>query len=160
MNNAITTASEQPVEKQKQKTKTKQKKKKKKTLEMKTSTLQAPNRHPRLRYFYSPALKKWGLYWIYLVLPSFCHFVITSFCDSVIPKPLKGKFFVIHFSGTVRPRRLKLGTHVGSHGGQMYRVYRNRAAAAYSSLYFLIFLSLQFSNIKIFRHTFLRKYEA
>ena len=60
------------------------------------------------------------------------------------------KFFVRLFSGTVRPRRLKLGTHVDS--GQMYLVYRNQAAASYSSLYFCIFLSLQFSNIKIFRH--------
>ena len=33
---------------------------------------------------------------------------------------------------------------------QMYRVYQNQAAAAYLSLYFFIFLSLQFSNIKIF----------
>ena len=32
----------------------------------------------------------------------------------------------------------------------MYRVYRNQAAAAYSSIYFFIFLSLQFSNINIF----------
>ena len=61
-------------------------------------------------------------------------------------------------SGTVRPRRLRFGTHADS--GQMYRVYRNQAAAAYSSLYFFIFLSLQFSNIKIFRHTFLRKCEV
>ena len=44
------------------------------------------------------------------------------------------KFFVTLFSGTVRPRRLKLGTHVDS--VQMYRVYPNKAAAAYSSLYF------------------------
>ena len=50
------------------------------------------------------------------------------------------KFFITLFSGTVRPRRLKLGTHVDSR--QMYLVYRNRAAAAYSSLYFFIFLSL------------------
>ena len=55
------------------------------------------------------------------------------------------KFFVTLFSGTVRPRRLKLGTHVDS--GQMYRVYRNQPAAAYSSLYFFNFLSFQFSNI-------------
>ena len=53
------------------------------------------------------------------------------------------------FSGTMRPRRLKLGTHVAS--GQMYRVYQNQAAAAYWSPYFFIFLSLQFSNIQIFR---------
>ena len=44
--------------------------------------------------------------------------------------------------------------------GWMYHVYRNQAAAAYLFLYFFIFLSLQFSNIKIFRHTFLRNYEA
>ena len=68
------------------------------------------------------------------------------------------KIFVTLLSGTVRPRRLKLGTHVDN--GQMYRVYRNQAAAAYSSLYFFIFLSLQFSNIEIFRQFFLRNCEA
>ena len=68
------------------------------------------------------------------------------------------KFFVTHFSGTVRPRRLKIGTHVDS--GQMYLVYWNQADASNSSLYFFIFLSLQFSNIKVFRHTFLRNCEA
>ena len=68
------------------------------------------------------------------------------------------KFFVTLFSGTVRPRRLNLGTHVDS--GQMYRVYRNQAAAAYSSLYFFSFLSLQFSVIKHFCCTFLRNCEA
>ena len=68
------------------------------------------------------------------------------------------KFFITLFSGTVRPRRLKLGTHIDS--GQMYLVYWNQAAAFYSSLYFFIFLSLQFSNIKVFRHTFLRNCEA
>ena len=65
------------------------------------------------------------------------------------------KIFVTLFSGIVRPRRLKLGTHMES--GQMYRVYQNQAAAACSSLYFFIFL-LQFLNIEIFRHTFLRNY--
>ena len=58
------------------------------------------------------------------------------------------EFFVTLFSGTVRPRRLKLGTHMDS--GQMYHVYRNQAAAAYLSLYFFIFLSLQFSTLKFF----------
>ena len=58
------------------------------------------------------------------------------------------KFFVILFSGTVRPRSLKIGTHVDS--GQIYQVYQNQAAAAYSSLYFFIFLSLQFSTLKFF----------
>ena len=67
-------------------------------------------------------------------------------------------FFVTLFSRTVRPRRLKLGTHVDS--GQMYCVYRNRAAAPYLSIYFFSFLSLQFSNIKNFCRTFLRNCEA
>ena len=67
------------------------------------------------------------------------------------------KIFITFFSGTVRSRRLKLGTHVDS--GQMYCVYRNQAAA-YLSLYFFIFLSLQFLNIKIFRHTVLTNCEA
>ena len=68
------------------------------------------------------------------------------------------KILVTLFSGTVTPRRLKLGAHVNN--GWMYHVYRNQAAAACSSLYFFIFLSLQFSNIKFFRHTFLRNCEA
>ena len=68
------------------------------------------------------------------------------------------KIFITLFSGTVRPRKLKLGAPVDN--GWMYRVYRNQAAAAYLSLYFFLFLSLQFSNIKIFRHTFLRNHEA
>ena len=58
------------------------------------------------------------------------------------------KIFVTIFSGTVRPRRLKLGTLVDS--GQMYDAYRNLAAAAYSSLYFFIFLSLRFLTLKFF----------
>ena len=66
------------------------------------------------------------------------------------------KIFVTLFSGTVRHRRLKLGTHVDS--WQMYRVYRNQAAALIRP--FFIFLSLQFSNIKNFCHTFLRNCEA
>ena len=66
------------------------------------------------------------------------------------------KFFVTLFSGSVRPTRLKLGTNMDS--GQMYRVYRNQAAAPYSSFFFI--LSLQFLKIKIFLHTFLRNCEA
>ena len=65
------------------------------------------------------------------------------------------KFFVTLLSGTVRPRRLKIGTHVDT--GWMYRVHQNQAAAAYSSLYFFL---LQYSNIKNFRHTFLRNCEV
>ena len=49
------------------------------------------------------------------------------------------KFFVTLFSSTMRPRRLKLITHLDS--GQMYHVYRNQAAAAthpfISSFFFL-----------------------
>ena len=58
------------------------------------------------------------------------------------------KCFVTLFSETMRPRRLKIGTHMDS--GQMYHVYQNQAAAAYSSLYCFIFLSLQFSTLKFF----------
>ena len=68
------------------------------------------------------------------------------------------EFFVTLFSGTVRPRRLKLSTQVDS--AQIYRVYQNQTAAAYSSLYSFIFLSLQFSNIEIFHQFFLRNCEA
>ena len=55
--------------------------------------------------------------------------------------------FLSLFLGTVKPRILKLGTHVDS--GQIYHVYRNQAAA-YLSLYFFIFLSPQFSTLKFF----------
>ena len=48
----------------------------------------------------------------------------------------------------MRPRRLKLGTHMDS--GQMYRVYGNLAAADYSSLYFFIFFHSNFQTLKIF----------
>ena len=64
------------------------------------------------------------------------------------------KVFVIFFSGVVRPRRLKLCTHMNN--GWMYRVYWNQAAAAYSSFFFFfIFLSLQLSSIKNFVGVFL-----
>ena len=58
------------------------------------------------------------------------------------------KFFITFFPGTVMPRSFKIGSHVD--GRQMYHVYQNQAAAAYSSLYFFIFLSLQFSTLKFF----------
>ena len=72
-----------------------------------------------------------------LFIPLFFIFLSLQFSNINI--------FVTLFSGTVRPRRLKLGTRVDS--GQMYCVYRIQAAAVYLSLYFFIFLSLQFSNI-------------
>ena len=73
-----------------------------------------------------------------------CPF-ISSFSFSPI---FNIEIFCHLFLGTVRPRRLKLGTHVDSR--QMYHIYRNQAAAAYSFLYFFIFLSLQFSTLKFF----------
>ena len=72
-----------------------------------------------------------------LFVPLLFHFFSLQFSTM--------KFFVTLFSGTMRPRKLKIGTHVDS--GQMYHVYQNQAAAAYSSLYFFIFLSLQFSTL-------------
>ena len=59
-------------------------------------------------------------------------------------------YFVILQSGTMRPRRLKLGTHVDS--GWMYRVYYNQAVALIRPF---IFFFLQYSNIKMFRHNVL-----
>ena len=59
-------------------------------------------------------------------------------------------FFVTLFSRTVRPRRLKLGTHVDS--GQVYCVYWNQAAAAYWSPYFFIFFLSNFQTLKFFAH--------
>ena len=57
--------------------------------------------------------------------------------------------FVTLFLGTVRPRTLKHGTHLDS--GWMYRVYRNQAAAAYSSLFFFSFFFLSnFQTLKSF----------
>ena len=44
------------------------------------------------------------------------------------------KIFVTLFSGTVRPRKLKLGAHMDN--GWMYRVYQNQEAAANLFLYF------------------------
>ena len=53
------------------------------------------------------------------------------------------KLYITFFSGTVRPRRLKLGTHVDN--GCIYRVYSNQAAVAYLSLCF--FFHFLFSPI-------------
>ena len=46
------------------------------------------------------------------------------------------KNFVALFSGTMRPRKLKLGIHLDS--GLMYCVYQNKAAGAYSSIYYTL----------------------
>ena len=57
------------------------------------------------------------------------------------------KFFVTLFSRTVRPRKLKLCTHMDS--GQMYHVYRNQAAANWSPYFFIFFFS-NFQTLKFF----------
>ena len=62
-----------------------------------------------------------------LLIHPFILFIFLSLQFSDI------KCFVALFSGTVRPRYLKLVTHVECEW--LYRVYRNRAAAAYSPLY-------------------------
>ena len=58
------------------------------------------------------------------------------------------KFFVTFFSGTVRPRRLKLGTHVDS--GQMYRLHQNQAAALIHPFISSFFFLSNFQTFKIF----------
>ena len=50
----------------------------------------------------------------------------------------------------MRPRRLKLGPHIDS--GQVYHVYWNQAAAAYSSHYFFIFLLSNFQQWNFSSH--------
>ena len=72
--------------------------------------------------------------------------LICPFNFFIFPSLQFSKFFITFFSGTVRLRRLKLGTHVDSE--QMYRMYWNQAAA-YSSLYFFSFLS-NFQTLKFF----------
>ena len=73
---------------------------------------------------------------------SFLHFFIfLSLQFSTL------KFFVTLSSGTMKPRRLKIGTKVDS--GQMYHVYQNQAVSAYSSLYFFIFFLSNF-QLKFF----------
>ena len=64
------------------------------------------------------------------------------------------KIFVTLFSGTVWPRRLKLGRHVDS--GQMYRVYRNQAAALIHASISSFFFLLNFQTLKFFVTVFSR----
>ena len=72
-------------------------------------------------------------------------FISSFFCFSNFPTL---KIFVTLFSGTIRLRRLKLGTHVDN--GWMYRVYLNQAAAAYLSLYSSFFFLSNFQTLKFF----------
>ena len=63
------------------------------------------------------------------------------------------QIFVTLFSGTVRPRRLKVGALVDS--GWMYCVYQNQAAAAYSfCLFFSFFFLSNFQTLKFFIRLF------
>ena len=64
-----------------------------------------------------------------------CPFISSFFFFSNVQTL---KIFVALFSGTVRPIKLKLDTHMDI--GWIYRVYRNQAATSYLSL---ISLSLQ-----------------
>ena len=59
-----------------------------------------------------------------LFIPLFLHFSFSNFQTL--------KLFITLFSGIVRARRLKLGTHVVS--GQMYRVYWNQAGLRQANL--------------------------
>ena len=92
-----------------------------------------------------------GIRLLLLIHPFISSFFFLSSFQTLL-------FVITLFSGTVRSRRLKLSIHVNS--GQMYSVYLDQVAAAYSSLFFFSFLSLQFSNIKNFCRTFLRNCEA
>ena len=74
-----------------------------------------------------------------LYIPLFLHFSlqfsnIKNFC-------------CMFFLQELRPTKLNLGTQVDS--GWIYHVYHNQAAAAYWSLYFIIFLS-NFQTLKTF----------
>ena len=75
---------------------------------------------------------------IHSFIPSF--FFLSSFQTL--------EFFITLFSGTVRPRKFKLGTLVDN--GWMYRVYQNQAAAAYLSLYFFIFFLSNYQTLTFF----------
>ena len=68
------------------------------------------------------------------------------------------EIFVALFSGTVRPIKLKLDTHVDN--GWMYRLYRNQVAVSYLSLISLFFFLSNVQKLKNIRYTFLRNCEA
>ena len=58
------------------------------------------------------------------------------------------KFLVTLSSGTVRPRRLKLGTNVDS--GLMYRLYLNQASALIPPIISSFFFLSNYQTLKIF----------
>ena len=87
------------------------------------------------------------VYTVFRLLLFICPFISSFFFLSNFQT---FKIFVTLFSGSeiVWPRRLKLGTHMNSE--QMYRVYRNQSAAAYSSFYFSFFFLPNFQKLNFF----------
>ena len=75
-----------------------------------------------------------------LLICPFIHFSFSNFQTL--------EFFVTLFSGTVRARRTKLGTHVDH--GQMYHVYRNEAAALIHPFISSFFFLPNYQPLKIF----------
>ena len=93
------------------------------------------------------------LYHVYLNQAAVAYLSLSSFFFLSNFQTLK--FFITLFSGTVRPRKMETWYIHGQWAD--VSCIRNQAAAAYLSLLISsFFLSLQFSNIKIFHHTFLR----
>ena len=91
-----------------------------------------------------------GIGLLLLILPFISSFFFLSNFQTL-------KFFVTLFSGPVRPRRLKLGIHV-ERWLDILCIPESGCCCLFLPLF--IFLSLQFSNIKIFCDTFLRNCEA
>ena len=82
-----------------------------------------------------------GILLLLLIAPFISSFFFLSNFQTL-------KFFVTLFPGTVRPRRLKHGTHVDS--GQMYRVYWNQAAALIHLFISSFFFLSSYQTLKIF----------
>ena len=80
-------------------------------------------------------------------LESCCCSIISSFFSPISHITIFRHTF-LRSCEALRPSRLKLGTHVDS--GQMYHAYQNQAAAAYLSLYFLVFFFSNFQTLKFF----------
>ena len=77
-----------------------------------------------------------------LLVPLFLHFFSLQFSTL--------KHFVTLFSRTMRPKRLKLGTHMDS--GQMYHVYQNQAAALICPFISSFFFLFNFQHWNVSSH--------
>ena len=102
-------------------------------------------------------MEKWWMYRVYRnnAAALICPFILFLF---VFLSNFQTIVFVTFFSGTVRPKRLKLGTHVDS--GQMYRVYPIRLLLhIHPFISSIVFLS-NFQTLKFFVTLFLRNCEA